>query len=212
MDPPLSRSPLEQIALGRFGSWLLVVFFYTTSPHFEVDAVCVTQHSIVETIGTVNAVGSFHLVVAELILFDGRFLASIDNVLEAHRAFKSDVGFRLLKIVGKCLGRQCVVANQLAIALVEHEDAALAEQQNRFRLRPLDDIGRVAFEALNISDFEVQMIEIGIVKSLDALEKAIEKASVFAIIKACVAAELPDTAKKYEKKNNMNCNKENEYG
>lgn len=51
----------------------------------------------------------------------------------------------------------------------------------------------------NISDFEVQMIEIGIVKSLDALEKAIEKASVFAIIKACVAAELPDTAKKYEK-------------
>ena len=93
MEPPLSRSPLEQIALGRFGSWLLVVFFYTTSHHFEVDAVCVTQHGIVETIGTVNAVGSFHLVVAELILFDGRFLASIDNVLEAHRAFKSDVGF-----------------------------------------------------------------------------------------------------------------------
>lgn len=50
----------------------------------------------------------------------------------------------------------------------------------------------------NISDFEAQMIQNGTSANLEVLEKSIETASVFAVIKGCALRELPDTAKKYE--------------
>ena len=61
----------------------------------------------------------------------------------------------------------------------------------------------------NISDFEAQMIKNGVSADLNELEKSIEKASVFALIKGCAAADLPDNAKKYE--SILNLEKYNSY-
>lgn len=61
----------------------------------------------------------------------------------------------------------------------------------------------------NISDFEAQMIKNGVSAYLNELEKSIEKASVFALIKGCAAADLPENAKKYESV--LNLEKYNSY-